>query len=205
LYWASDGGLVSCEGGRRRVSWRREGTERTLAATFGGQRLNSPNDLVLDAAGGIYFTDPRYGDRSDMEMDVEGVYYLAREGTLTRLVDDLVRPNGIVLSPDEKTLYVADQGAGLIWAYRVLEPGRVAEKRKFAELGSDGMSVDNAGHLYLTWAGSVIVLDSAGSEVDRLEFPEAPANCLLVGDTLYVTARTGFYCVRTNMQGLPGR
>ena len=80
--------------------------------------------------------------------------------------------------------------------------GKLANKRKISDFGSDGMSIDRQGNIYLTWKGAVIVLDSKGKEIDRLKFPEGPANCLLVGNTLYVTARTGFYSVKTLATGV---
>ena len=96
LMFAPSGALLICEGGNRQLT-RKLGDKKTmLADRFDGKRLNSPNDLVLDGKGGIYFTDPRYGDRSDMELQIEGVYYLPRSGELRRVIDDMVRPNGLM-------------------------------------------------------------------------------------------------------------
>jgi len=205
LYWTPNDALIVCEGGNRRVTRHWNGEELVLAESFEGKRLNSPNDLVLDGSGGIYFTDPRYGNRDNMELDVEGVYFISRDRTLTRVADDLVRPNGIILSPDNKTLYVADNADSKIWAWDVVGEGKIANKRKLADFGSDGMTIDTAGNVYLTWDGSIIVISPVGEEIARLKMPEAPANCTLVGNTLYVTARTGLYSVQTNTQGLLAR
>jgi gluconolactonase len=114
----------------------------------------------------------------------------------------LKQPNGLVLSPDNKTLYVADLGAGTLIANDVTAPGKLTNRRKLANVSSDGMSMDVFGNIYLTYRGSIIVLDSDGREIARQQPPESPANCLLVGDTLYVTARTGFYRIKTNSKGL---
>lgn len=202
LFWTAAGKLVACEGGNRRVTLIDGEDVEVLASSYDGKKLNSPNDLALDPDGGLFFTDPRYGNRDNMEMEIEGVYYISKSGKLTRVVDDLERPNGLIFSPDFKTLYVADQAAGKIMAYEVMGPGKLGPGKKLADFGSDGMSVDTNGNIYLTWQGAVIVLDPSGQEVDRLKFPEGPANCVLVGQTLYVTARTGFYSVPTLSTGV---
>ncbi len=206
LYWTPAGALLACEGGNRRVSRTGTcGTVSVLAGKFEGKRFNSPNDLVLDDFGGIYFTDPHYGkDKEELELDVEAVYYLDRRGKLSRVADDLVKPNGIILSPDSSVLYIADPGAETIWAYDVTGEGVLANKRKFAAVGSDGMTVDTAGRVYCTWKGEVVIFEADGWEAGRIPFPEGPANCTLVGGTLYVTARTGFYAVDLNARGLRG-
>ncbi len=202
LFFTPNDALLSCEGGSRQVTRRWRESEQQLASQYSGTKLNSPNDLVLDTVGGIYFTDPRYGNRDDMEMEIEGVYYLPRGGKLMRLADDIKRPNGIILSPDFKILYVADTGGNKIWAFDVKGPGKIENKREFFGMGSDGMSIDSAGNVYLTTAGSIVVVDPAGKEIERRKMPENPSNCLLVGNTLFVTARTGFYSVRTNSTGI---
>ena len=147
-------------------------------------------------------------------MDVQGVYYVPRKKQKAiRVIEDLVRPNGIVLSHDFKTLYVGDHGGKKTWAYDVTGPGELANKRLIANLGSDGMSVDTQGCVYLTAQGAIHViaplLDPVddgemvyGQKIAELKMPEEPANCLLVGDTLYITARTGFYAVKTNRIGV---
>jgi len=133
---------------------------------YKSHRLNSPNDLAVDSHGAVYVTDPRYGRRDGMEMQIEGVYYWepmrmdtdsAIPAKSTRLIDNLVRPNGIGLSPDEKTLYVNDHGAKKVMAYPLLAPGKVGEGRVLYDTdtddasggGPDGMCVDHAGRLYI--------------------------------------------------------
>jgi len=203
LFFTAPGRLVACEGGARRVTLLEDGeVTQVLADSFEGRKLNSPNDVVPDGIGGIYFTDPRYGNRDDMEMEIEGVYYLDRRGKLTRVIDDLVRPNGLILSPHEDVLYVADQAGGKIIAYDVAGPGQLTSKREFAQVGSDGMSMDIHGNVYCTWKGEVIVFAPTGEELVRVKPPEAPANCLLVGKTLYVTARKGFYAIDWAVPGV---
>lgn len=203
LFFTPAGALVACEGGARQVTRTDHlGEVSVLAADFGGKKLNSPNDVVPDGHGGFYFTDPRYGKGDDREIDVEAVYYIDRGGELTQVITDLVRPNGVLTSPDGRILYVADEGDAKIFAYDLAAPGKVANKRLFAPLGSDGLSIDQLGNLYLTWKGEIIILSPESQERRRLTPPEAPANCLLVGKTLYVTARTGFYALDLEVEGL---
>lgn len=202
MFFTANDALLSCEGGNRQVTRMYDGKYVAIATEFKGKKLNSPNDIAPDTVGGLYFTDPRYGNRDNMELDVEGVYYINRSGKLSRVIDDLKRPNGLIFSPDFRTLYVADQAGGETYAYDVAGDGKLANKRLFAKVGSDGMSMDIYGNVYVTWAGSVIVFNKSGKEIDRIKPPEGPANCLLVGDTLYITARTGFYSVKTNSKGV---
>lgn len=202
LFWTANDKLVACEGGNRRLTLIDGDQVKVLADNYKGKKLNSPNDVALDTVGGAFFTDPRYGNRDDMELDIEGVYYVNARGNISRVIENLTRPNGLIFSPDFKKLYVADQAGGKIFSYDVGENGKLTGARKLADFGSDGMSIDVFGNIYLTWQGAVIVLDPTGKEIDRLKFPEGPANCVLVGKTLYVTARTGFYSVETNSRGL---
>ncbi len=203
LFFTPAGALVACEGGSRRLT-RTDfaGRIEVLAESFEGKKLNSPNDVVPDGHGGFYFTDPRYGPNDDREIDIEAVYYVDRNGKISQVAADLVKPNGILASPDDRILYIADPGAEKIYAYDIEGPGKLANPREFAPVGSDGLSIDKLGNLYVTWKGDVIAYSPAGKEVLRLAPPEAPANCLLVGKTLYVTARTGFYAIDLEVEGV---
>ncbi len=148
LMFDQKGGLLACEGGNRRLTRQNGEAVKVLADRYQGKRLNSPNDLALDSRGGIYFTDPRYGNRDDMEMQVEGVYYLPPSGGLVRVIDDLQRPNGLTLSLDKKTLYVADNAAKTILSYHVNDNGTLRGKSLFAKLvesvrgGCDGLTLN---------------------------------------------------------------
>lgn len=202
LFFTPAGALISCEGGNRRVT-RTDyaGNLTVLADKFDGKKLNSPNDVVPDGIGGFYFSDPRYGKSDDMELDVQAVYYLDKKGKLSQVASDLPKPNGVILSPDGGTLYVADTEAAKIFAYDVTAPGVIENKREFADTGSDGMSVDKLGNIYITYE-DVVAFAPDGKEVLRLTPPEKPANCLLTGKTLYVTARTGFYAIDLEVEGV---
>jgi len=202
LFFTPAEALIACEGGARRVTRTdHAGEVSVLAETWKGKKLNSPNDVVPDPFGGFYFTDPRYGSQDDRELEDEAVYYIGRRGKLARVCDDLTKPNGIIISPDGKVLYVADPGAETIWAYDIEGPGKIANKREFAPVGSDGMTQDRLGNVYVTWT-DVIAFSPEGEEVLRLTPPEKPANCLLVGKTLYVTARTSFYAIDLEVEGV---
>lgn len=212
LMFDRHGQLYACEGGARRVSVTSDcGCCITPAAeSFGGRKFNSPNDLTIDSRGGIYFTDPRYGPRDNMEMSIEGVYYVDKAGNITLVDGELKRPNGIGLSPDGKVLYVADHAAKTILAYEIVGPGQVANKRVLATLdtpgGCDGMTLDSDGHLYLTVPKAVLVICPGSGEVlQTIPMPETPANVCFGGRgsrMLYITAVTSLYKIELNAKGL---
>lgn len=188
------------------------GSVTTLAASYGGKRLNSPNDLTVASDGLIYFTDPPYGvDEDERELSFSGVYRLSPGGDLTLLTKRFSRPNGICLSPDESTLYVNDSQETIIRAYDVTESGGIENGRRFAapkdddaEGTTDGMKVDEAGNLYTTGPGGVWVYDPDGTRIARIAVPKAPTNLAFGGPdrtTLYITARPHVYRVSVNIPG----
>ena len=213
LMFDNNGVLIACRHGAREVSsWSpKRGAQRFRPAasqTYQGKKLNSPNDLDIDKSGNIYFTDPRYGKRDSMEMEIEGVYFQIKESDgasamkpLVCLDADLVRPNGIILSPDESILYVADHKANYIYAYDVESPGKVSNKREFARLndgekgGSDGMCVDHKGRLYGTGHSKVWIFEPTGQLVATIEVGKQTTNVTFGADnkTLYITANKGLY------------
>ncbi|HXH86713.1 MAG TPA: SMP-30/gluconolactonase/LRE family protein [Nitrospira sp.] len=206
LYFDKDGNLLACEGdGRRLVAIDRQGNVAVLADKYDGKRFNSPNDLWIDPKGGVYFTDPRYGDREGMEQDGEYVYYLSPDRKkLTRVISDMVRPNGVIGTPDGKTLYVADHGGNKTFVYKVNEDGTLGDKRLFAPEGSDGMTIDSHGNIYLT-TRVVAVYNKDGEKIEEIEVPERPANVTFGGidnQTLFITARTSLYAVRMQVKGV---
>ena len=191
-----EGVLVACEGGAGRlVTIDAQGNVMPLIASYNGKRFNAPNDLWIDAQGGIYFTDPVY--QATLVQDGEYVYYLSPDhGQVTRVISDMVRPNGIVGTSDGKTLYVADHGAGKTYAYTITSAGVLAEKRLFAANGSDGMTLDKSGHVYLTTGNTVLVYDVAGQLIRTIPVPEPPTNVEfggVDGNTLFITARSSVY------------
>lgn len=207
------GRLIVCEHGNRRVSRTEpDGTVIPLATHYRGKRLNSPNDVVVKSDGSIYFTDPPYGVQPEQrELDFQGVYRLAPDGTLTLLVDDFDRPNGLAFSPDEKILYLDDTARRHVRAFEVRPDGTLANGRVWAELhsesrgGPDGMTVDLKGNLYVTGPGGTWVFDPTGRHLGTIVTPEQPANCAFGGPdqrTLFITARTSVYRVRIKVPGL---
>ena len=205
LYFDKDGNLLACEGGGRRlVSITPQGQVTVLADEYDGKKLNSLNDLWIDSKGGVYFTDPRYGSRDGMEQDGEHVYYLAPDRTnVIRVIDDMVRPNGVIGTPNGKRLYVTDHGGGKTFAYTVNEDGTLSDKTLFCEEGSDGMTLDMRGNVYLT-TDVVAIYNRKGKRIAEIKVPERPANVTFGGQnhrTLFITARTSLYSIEMNVRG----
>lgn len=218
LMFDDAGDLLVCRHAARevsRISIQSDSKRFSPAATqqYEGKQLNSPNDLDIDQAGNIYFTDPRYGNRDSMEMKIEGVYFQSIESDsastmkpLVRLDADLVRPNGIVLSPDESILYVSDMPENYIYAYDIESPGKVTNKRVFARLndgkggGSDGMCVDHQGRLYTTGQNKVWIFEPTGQLAATIPVGKQTVNATFYADnkTLYITANHGLYRITLN-------
>jgi gluconolactonase len=193
------------------------GNVTTLADAYQGKRLNSPNDVIVRSDGTIFFTDPPYGLRNmseGKELPFNGVYRLATDGALQLLVDDFDRPNGLALSPDEKTLYVDDSARFHIRAFDVSSDGSLSNGRVLAEMAAkpgergvpDGMKVDSEGNIFCTGPGGVWVLSEAGRLLGRIVMPEVTANLAWGGSdlcTLYLTGSTSLYRLRLSVPGLP--
>ncbi|MEA3344719.1 MAG: SMP-30/gluconolactonase/LRE family protein [Chloroflexota bacterium] len=213
LTFDREGRLIACEHGNRQMSRTEpDGSITSLATHYQGQRLNSPNDVVVKSDGSIYFTDPPYGvEPEERELDFQGVYRIAPDGALTLLADDLDRPNGLAFSSDESILYVDDTTRRRVWAFDVLSDGALANGRVFAEMessapgGPDGMKLDSEGNLYVAGPGGTWILDPDGNHLGTFVTPEQPSN-LAFGDadrrTLYITARTSLYLVQTKLAGI---
>jgi len=204
LYFDRKGNLLACEGNRGRlVSITPKGKVTVLAGKYEGKRFNKPNDLWIDPAGGIYFTDPVYG-RYKVVQGGEHVYYLSPDRKkVTRVINDMVRPNGIVGTPDGKVLYVADHGGGKIFRYKINEDATLSDKKLLARVRCDGMTIDSEGNVYLT-ERVVIVFNSSGKEIERSKTPQAPANVSFGGadyKTLFITARSSVYTIRMRVKG----
>jgi len=224
LTWDLEGNLLACEHLNRRLTRTLEdGGVAVVADTFGGKRLNSPNDVVVRSDGSIYFTDPPYGillsdvgALAEQEQPCNGVYRV-RPGVVEPelLLEDFDRPNGLAFSPDERTLYVADTSRYQIRAFQVAEDGALTGGDVFAQFSEDqgagrpdGMKVDEEGNLYTTGPGGLWILGADGTQLGQLRFPEKTANCGW-GDadrrSLYVTASTSVYRLRTRIPGIVPR
>ena len=211
-----EGRLIACEHGTRRVSRTgSDGRVITIASEYQGGRLNSPNDIVTHSSGQIYFTDPPYGiEEVDSEQPVNGVYRITLDGDLLLLADDFTRPNGLAFSPDESSLYIDDSRKRHVRVFDVLPDGDISNSRPFADMdhpqpGSpDGMKVDSEGNIYVAGATGLWVFEPAGNLLGVIVTPERPSNCAW-GDedrqTLYITARTSIFRIRTKIPGIaPG-
>ena len=213
----AEGRLLACVYGSRSViRIEKDGTRTTLADRYQGKRLNSPNDLVVAGDGTVYFTDPSFGlegtDNSPLrEQTVNGVYRIRPNGEVTLLTGEQERPNGLVLSPDERTLYVANSGGAVTgWYAYDLGPSGLSNKRVFHDItgvqgegGADGMKVDLAGNVYATGPGGVWVIAPDGTHLGTIRPPEALTNVGWGEDgrTMYITGRTALYRIRLSARG----
>jgi gluconolactonase len=197
------GRLLTCEHGNRRVSRTElDGTVISLAERYQGRRLNSPNDIVVHSDGSIFFSDPPYGVKPEQrELDIQGVYRIDPGSSEPLLaVEDFVKPNGLVFSPDEERLYIADTELDHVRVFQVQPDGALLGGDVFCKVSRpDGMAVDSAGNLYVAAQTAVAVFDADGYSLGEIPVPERPAN-LTFGDddarTLYICAKTSLYRVR---------
>ena len=218
LTYDKGGHLIACEHANRRVSrTTADGQVITIASHYEGKRLNSPNDVVVKSDGSIYFTDPpyglsaAYGVESEKELDFQGVYRLSPNGdTLTLLVDDFDRPNGLCFSPDESILYINDTERMHVRAFDVQPDGTIANDRIFGEEEGDtgkpdGMKADVHGNVYLTGPDGIWVFSPDGTHLGIILVPERAANLAWGGDdwkTLFITASTSVYRVECKVAGV---
>ncbi|WP_339708982.1 SMP-30/gluconolactonase/LRE family protein [uncultured Kriegella sp.] len=211
LYFDRQGNLLACADEKFQL-WRIDPKKNVtvLVDGFEGKNLNGPNDLWVDLKGGIYFTDPfykrDYWERTEKEIKNERVYYLTPSMEKIKIVaNDFVRPNGIVGSPDGKTLYVSDIGAKKTYSYNISEDGYLTNKQLFVDMGSDGMTLDNKGNVYLTGKG-VTVFNSAGEQIQHIPIDQNwTANVTFGGKdqkTLFITAMNSLYTLQMNVHGV---
>ena len=176
---------------------------------YNDRPFNGPNDLWITPEGGIFFTDPFYKrtwwDHSEMPQEKQCVYYLTPDyKSLKVVIYDMVQPNGIIGTPDGKTLYVADIGDRKTWSFSIGTDGLLSDKKIFCNMGSDGVTLDSEGNLYLTGNG-VTVFDKTGKRLGNIPVPENWTANVCFGDkdrkTLYITASKGFYSIKTAVKG----
>ena len=199
-----DGNLIICEMGARRVTAISPRGDTSVLAEQFEDRFNSPNDLWVDPRGGIYFTDPRYGATDDEEITGYHVYYISSDQSeIRRVAADLVRPNGIVGTPDGGRVYVADHGAGRTYVYMPAADGSLTDKRLFVAQGADGMTMDELGNLCLT-GRDITIYNPDGDPIGSIAVLETPANLTFGGPdgtTLFITARTSLYALEMMVSG----
>ncbi len=211
--FAPNGDLITCSDEHSQL-WRITPDKKVtvLVKDYEGKLLNGPNDAWVMPDGGIYFTDPFWRrpwwgpEHASALQDKQAIYYLSPDGkTLTRVADDYRSPNGIVGTPDGKILYIADMGARQTWKYDVQADGSLKNKTLFCSVGSDGMTMDNQGNVYLTSNG-VQVFDKNGTKIEQIPSPEGqqPANIAIGGkdhNILFMAARTSVYTLKLKVKG----
>ena len=213
LSFDKDGNLWACADENNELWQITPGKKvNVIIGKYKDNRLNGPNDLWIAPNGGIYFTDPFYRrtwwSHTTMPQDKQCVYYLTPDHkTITRIADDLRTPNGIVGTQNGKTLYVADIGGKKTWSYSINKDGSLSNKKLFCEMGSDGMTIDVKGNLYLTGNG-VTIFDRAGKQLGNIPVPEKWSANVCFGGTdmksLFITASTGLYRIRMKVKGTRG-
>ena len=213
------GRIISCQHKARNViRIEADGSTTLLADRFDGKRFNSPNDVAIRSDGTLWFTDPPWGLTGSHEIPGHWVYKLEpKTGKVEVVHKYLAMPNGIVFSPDESRIYIADTGGhkrhpdpdfhklpASIQCYEIDNEGNLGKKLFQITSGSDGMAVDAQGNLYATHGGKVHIYDVDGNERQQIDVPEGPANVCFGGDdhkTLFITARTSLYSVRMRVAG----
>ncbi|MDO6519713.1 SMP-30/gluconolactonase/LRE family protein [Zobellia uliginosa] len=211
LYFDHEGNLLAAADEKNELwSIAPDKKVTVLIEDYEGKKLNGPNDLWVDLAGGIYFTDPFYKrswwEHTEPEQTARRVYYLPKGSTVPRIVaDGFEQPNGIIGSPDGKTLYIADIGAKKTFVYTIDANGNLSNKKLFTNMGSDGMTLDNRGNVYLTGKG-VTVFNSKGEQIEHIDVPENwTANVTFGGadqKTLFITAMDSVYTLEMTVQGV---
>lgn len=200
-----DGSLLICEQNAQRITRREADSSLSVVAdSYDGAPFNSPNDLWVHPDGSIYFTDPRYRfPEGPPSQPGEYVYRISPDRqSVEALVTDIPKPNGIVGTEDGSTLYLASTETLKIYRFDIAADGTLENRIEFADQGSDGMTLDEFGNVYLTWRGGVSIRNPDGDEIEFIETPQNPANVGFGGAdgrTLYMTARTSLYSLRMDV------
>ncbi|MES2457332.1 MAG: SMP-30/gluconolactonase/LRE family protein [Bacteroidota bacterium] len=211
LYFDRKGNLLACADEKNELwSIDKNGKITVLITDLDGKKLNGPNDLWLDKKGGIYFTDPYYQRdywaRKKPEIEKQNVYYIpaGKDKKIEVALDDLKQPNGIVGTPDGKYLYVADLGAQKTYRYTIAGEGKLTERKLMFEKGSDGMTLDNQGNIYITGNG-VTVYNPEGTEIAHIPLKGWTGNVCFGGKNrsdLFITSSKSVYTIPTKVKGV---
>ena len=209
LYFDTEDNLFACADKLGQI-WKIDANKniQVLLKDFQGKRLNGPNDLWIDPKGGIYFTDPfyqrSYWEHTSPYLSSENVYYLSPRGTTKIVATGLDQPNGIIGTPDESLLYVADIGRQVTYSYQIEANGDLSNQEFFVAMGSDGMTIDEQGNVYLTGDG-ISVFDPDGKKIEHIKIKEPwTANLTFAGpkrDLLFITASSAIYTIKMKVKG----
>lgn len=210
LYFDKNENLLACEREKGQITLTKpDGQSLAIATQYDGKRFNQSNDIWPDTKGGVYFSDPVYSSEiQELPQDGMHVYYITPDyASVLRVIDDFEKPNGLLGTPDGKTLYVTDSQAGKTYKYTIQEDGSLTDKTLFVEFGCDGMTTDTNGNIYLTTNGknAVDVFSPSGELLESIEVPEKPSNVCFGGkdkSQLYITARTSIYRIELNAKGV---
>jgi gluconolactonase len=209
-FFDKKGNLILCADDKGELwSVDKKGKPTIIAKSYDGKQLNGPNDLWIDPSGNIFFTDPYYQrdywTRTSADIPHQSVYFVPKGSkTIVLAADSLNQPNGIVGSPDGKYLYIADAGAGKIFRYTIGDNSKLSGKRLLIDRGSDGMTLDSKGNIYLTGNG-ITIYNSEGIEIGQLKVPEGTSNVCFGGkdkNILFITAKTSLYMIPTSAKGV---
>jgi gluconolactonase len=206
------GNLLACESDTKSIVMMNNAGAviKSLTGIYNGKTYNGPNDLIADDKGGVYFTDPVFlGSRNQ---DKEAVYYIDPTGNVKRVIDDLAKPNGILLSPDGTKLYVVDTENKYVYSWDVASDGSISDKSNLALLhttggvasGADGMAIDIKGNIYVASDLGIQIFSPEGAYITKIAVQETPSNCDFGGKdfkTLYITAYKNLYSIDLNYPG----
>jgi gluconolactonase len=211
MYFDSKGNLIVCADEHNQV-WQISPDKevKVLVNNLNGKLLNGPNDLWVDKKGGIYFTDPYYQrdywTRTKTELDGQKVYYLNNSKLEPEIVEEsLIKPNGIVGSPDGNYMFIADIAANKVYKFNIDTDGTLNDKQVFANQGADGLTLDERGNVYLAGNG-ITVYNLRGEKIAHIDIPEPwSANVCFGGknkDVLFITASKAIYALKMNVRGV---
>ena len=213
MFFDKDDNLYVCEGGTGSVvRYTPEGVRTVVANKFNNRHFNKPNDLWIDPKGGIYFTDPRYGENFHIVQDGEHVYYILPDRSrVIRVIEvggpgtNFVKPNGVIGTPDGRLLYVADIDGRMVYRFDIQEDGTLTNKHPFAPVVTDGMTIDERGNVYMAGRNYVTVYSPEGEEIERIRVSDRwVANVTFGGAdfrTLFITASSGLYSIEMTVKG----
>jgi gluconolactonase len=209
-YFDKKGNLILCADEKGELwSVNKNGKATVIAKNYNGKQLNGPNDLWIDPTGNMFITDPYYQrdywTRQTPDLAHQSVYFLAKGSkSIVLAADSLNQPNGIVGSPDGKYLYIADAGAGKIFRYTIGEKGKLSAKQLLINRGSDGITLDSQGNIYLTGNG-VSIYTAEGQKIGQIKVPEGTSNVCFGGtekNILFITAKTSLYSIPMLAKGV---